>query len=85
MTIPSEAIDALRRGNKIEAIKLTREQTGLGLKESKDAVEQVLASDAAIREAYQARAPKGQGCLPVIIVLLLMFAALYYWFFGNGD
>ena len=30
---------ALRRGNKIEAIKLYREATGSGLKEAKDAVE----------------------------------------------
>ena len=29
----------VRAGNKIEAIKLYREHTGLGLKESKDAVE----------------------------------------------
>lgn len=34
------AIDAcLRSGNKIEAIKLYRERTGIGLKEAKDAVE----------------------------------------------
>ena len=31
--------DALKRGNKIEAIKLYREMTGCDLKESKDAVE----------------------------------------------
>jgi len=34
---------ALERGNKIEAIKIYREKTGLGLKESKDAVEFILA------------------------------------------
>jgi hypothetical protein len=33
--------EALFAGNKIEAIKLYREQTSLGLKESKDAVEQL--------------------------------------------
>jgi ribosomal protein L7/L12 len=31
--------DALRRGNKIEAIKIYRELTGVGLAEAKDAVE----------------------------------------------
>ena len=31
--------DLIRRGNKIEAIKVYREQTGLGLREAKDAVE----------------------------------------------
>lgn len=31
--------DALRRGNKIEAIKIYRELTGVGLAEAKDAIE----------------------------------------------
>lgn len=33
---------ALRAGNKIEAIKLYREKTGLGLKEAKDAIERMV-------------------------------------------
>lgn len=32
--------DALRTGNKIEAIKIYRELTGLGLAEAKDAIDQ---------------------------------------------
>jgi ribosomal protein L7/L12 len=35
----AEVRAALERGNKIEAIKLVRERTGLGLKEAKDLVE----------------------------------------------
>ena len=38
-TLPDNVADALKRGNKIEAIKLLREATGLGLKEAKDTVE----------------------------------------------
>ncbi|MBU6180054.1 MAG: ribosomal protein L7/L12, partial [Verrucomicrobia bacterium] len=37
-------IDAVRRGNKIEAIKHFRDATGLGLAESKDAVESMEAA-----------------------------------------
>ncbi len=37
--LPADAIDALTRGSKIEAIRLVREQRGLGLKEAKDAVD----------------------------------------------
>jgi hypothetical protein len=37
--LPDKVVDALRRGNKVEAIKLLREQTGVGLKEAKDAVD----------------------------------------------
>jgi ribosomal protein L7/L12 len=35
----ADALNWLRKGNKIEAIKVYREATGLGLKEAKDAVE----------------------------------------------
>lgn len=37
--IPEAAKQALRQGNKIEAIKVLREQWGIGLAEAKDAVE----------------------------------------------
>ena len=37
--LPTNVTEALQRGNKIEAIRRLREQTGLGLKEAKDAVE----------------------------------------------
>lgn len=34
-----EVVDAIRAGSTIQAIKLYRERTGVGLKEAKDAVE----------------------------------------------
>jgi len=37
--LSSQIQDALRRGNKIEAIKIYRELTGVGLAEAKQAVE----------------------------------------------
>lgn len=37
--LPPEAIDALERGNLIEAIKIVRERTGMDLRSSKEAVE----------------------------------------------
>ena len=39
--LPSPVIQALQAGNKIQAIKLLREQTAMSLKEAKDAVEAV--------------------------------------------
>lgn len=38
--LPADVAEAMRQGKKIEAIRLLREQTGLGLKEAKEAVEQ---------------------------------------------
>lgn len=39
MALPAQAVAALERGDTIGAIKLTREATGVGLKEAKEAVE----------------------------------------------
>lgn len=38
-----EVADALRRGDKIDAIRLLREATGMGLKEAKETVERLIA------------------------------------------
>ena len=37
--LPPQVVDALQRGEKIEAIKLMRQLSGLGLVQAKDAVE----------------------------------------------
>ncbi|PZS28112.1 MAG: 50S ribosomal protein L12 [Pseudonocardiales bacterium] len=39
--LSAEILDLLGRGRKIEAIKVYRERTGVGLKEAKDAVERL--------------------------------------------
>ena len=41
--LPEHIADLIRQGRKIEAIKLIREETGVGLKEAKDAVERLSA------------------------------------------
>lgn len=41
LNIPSEVTAAIQRGNKLEAIKLLRNATGLGLKEAKDIVDRI--------------------------------------------
>jgi ribosomal protein L7/L12 len=51
--LTSTAIEALQRGSKIDAIRLVREQTGLGLKEAKDAV-----------EAYESSHPRAGNLSP---------------------
>jgi ribosomal protein L7/L12 len=47
--LPEAAIVALDAGNKLEAIRIVREATGLGLKEAKDAVERYVPGDAPYR------------------------------------
>ncbi len=76
--LPDKVVDALRRGDKIEAIKLLREQTGIGLKEAKDAV-----------EASEIEGPaKSPGEVPrrmriPWLVLLVAIAFVAYTFLGK--
>lgn len=41
--VPGDVLAALQRGDKIEAIKLLRTARGIGLKEAKDAVDEIAA------------------------------------------
>lgn len=68
-----ELVELLRKGRKIAAIKAYRERTGLGLKESKDAVE-------AIAEKHGI--PKGTGCVGPVAVLIGAILALAVAYFG---
>ncbi|QJR12111.1 hypothetical protein DSM104443_03195 [Usitatibacter rugosus] len=43
-TLPPEALEALKRGSLIEAIKIIREKSGVGLAEAKSMVEEIARS-----------------------------------------
>ena len=71
--------DALLDGRKIEAIKLYREATGLGLKESKDEIE---ALEASLRAQFPDKfktVPKGKGCFGGATILVFGTAFATYW------
>ncbi len=50
--LPADVIDAVRRGNKIDAIKLLREHAGIGLKEAKDAVDAFLRASPGVTSTH---------------------------------
>lgn len=56
-SLPVDVLAELRKGNKIEAIKLLREATGLGLKQSKDAIERHDRPDKSDPAAAASRVP----------------------------
>jgi len=78
--IPPEALTVLREGQLIDAIKITREQTGLGLKESKDLIDQYLQQhpqeQARVKEQL---AQKSRGGIKVIVFIIVILAVLI-WF-----
>lgn len=84
---PGEKLGALRellfRGRKIEAVKLYRESTRLGLKESKDAID---ALEVSLRKSSPGRftaAPRDKGCLACAAALGLG-AGILIWLLGAG-
>ena len=82
--LPSAAIAALQKGNKIEAIKIVRVARNLGLKEAKDCVEDYVRCDPSLKrkmEEVQAEAKK--GFMFWLVVLLALGAAAYYFLAGK--
>lgn len=61
---------------KIEAIKEYRELTGLGLKESKDAVDELEAT--LLKESPERFAPKGKGCGTTAVLCGLAMVGVYF-------
>jgi large subunit ribosomal protein L7/L12 len=72
-SLEGQVLAFMQGQKKIEAIKLYREQTGVGLKEAKDAVESLAAK-------YGIN-PKGAGCAGIV---LLMVIAMTVIGFGTG-
>jgi len=93
--LPGDVQQALARGNKIEAIRLLRAKTGLGLKEAKDAVDRIAASmpprpvtstpGRATRPTGLApgEVPRSGGVLWRVIVVVAL-TLLAYWFLREG-
>lgn len=78
-SIPPEKIQkiaaALYSGNKIEAIKLYREETDEGLKDSKDAIDEF---ERQLREASPGKftAPARKGCMLLFVVTFTLFCLI---------
>lgn len=89
--LPDDVLDALRSGNKIEAIKRLREATGLGLKEAKDLVEAHEAGGAVVggqRSSAAAPMPtvvsgRGGAGVGMLLVVVAIVAAAAWWWFGR--
>jgi ribosomal protein L7/L12 len=78
-TLPLEAVSALHRGNKIEAIKIVREQQGVDLKEAKQRVEQFLRAEPSVQASFaEMRARSGQSALWWVAAIIGVIAVLVY-------
>jgi ribosomal protein L7/L12 len=57
-SLSKKAVELVRQGKKIQAIKLVREHTGMGLKEAKEEVEALTGG-------------AGSGCMSALLLLIL--------------
>lgn len=82
--VPVEVMEAIAAGRKIEAIKLLREQTGMGLLEAKELVDSVGDAEAGLGVQHRASPRNDTGIGRLILVLLLLSAVVagYLWIQG---
>ncbi len=66
--------DALAAGRKIDAIRIHREATGMGLKESKDFIDALIPKLVEQDPAKYAKAAGGGGCASVVIAAAVLTA-----------
>jgi len=71
---PPAVLAALMAGNKVEAIKLHREANRIGLKEAKEAVEQIVREHPGLPASVQKT-----GCLGLLVACALPVGALVAW------
>lgn len=85
--LPTDVIDALQRGRKLEAVKRLRTATGMGLAQARDVIEQAMSQGQHLTRALDGRSP---GEVPrsdnlwwmAAVAALLAVAAWQWWIRG---
>jgi hypothetical protein len=75
--LPPDVVDALRRGRKVDAIKLVRERQGLDLKDAKALVERFVGTNRAELGLAGPSEGAGAGWIVTLVVLVAILYALY--------
>ena len=85
-SLPPEVLAELRQGKKVEAVRLMRAKTGLGLKEAKDAVERLHNPEAfgVADQLSPGEVPKSGGGGWAVWLLLALAGLGYYFFTRSG-
>lgn len=84
LNVSDDVIAAVDASHKIEAIKILREETGLGLAEAKDVVDR-LARSRNGEPGETAAMPEegGAGGLIKMVVLIAVILGVYFYFFAG--
>ena len=78
--LPSEAISALQRGNKIEAIKIVRQASKLDLKDAKDRVDDYVKNDPVLQQKFASAQAETMGSLVRWLIIIAVAIAGYFLF-----
>ncbi len=78
-SLSTVAISALHHGNKIEAIKITREERNIGLKEAKDAVEEYVRSQPVLQSSLAAAQNETKRSVMLWLAALIALALIAYY------
>jgi len=78
--LPSDVIRAIAAGRKIEAIKILREKTGLGLANAKVLVDRAWRVHGPKKDAYGA-AGSGAAAAKLIVSLLAILGLVAAWYY----
>ena len=82
--LSAHAMAALREGRKIDAVKIVREETGLGLQAALTIVDAHLQEDSLLRLKVDALdAQRKRRAMPVLIVAVLLVLVAAYVVFGR--
>ena len=82
--LPPAAVAALSNGNKIEAIKIVRQEWGTDLKDSKDAVEAYVKTQPALAATMQEASARSQRSGLTWLFVVALIGAVVYYFFRAG-
>ena len=83
--LPLQVQSALKAGRKIEAIKLLRKATGMGLMEAKDAVESVPLLGSQADRPHRAAAKNDTGVGRMILVFVVLGSCVAAYLFLSGS
>ena len=81
--IPAAAVSAMENGKKLEAIKIVREETGLGLKEAKELVEHYVKQNPAIKSQFEVWQSASLHGLKWLIISIVIIGLTYYYLFAK--
>jgi ribosomal protein L7/L12 len=82
--LPPDAARAIARGYMIEAIKLLRAETGIGLKEAKEWVDAQTSPSQFPTGLAPGEVPRHEGRWGWVVVAVLLVAAAYFLVFRGG-